>query len=95
MTGARVDISTSVEPIQPRWLKLIDAVRYSGLGKMRLKELAMTGEIIGGQDSGDRRGGSEGTWIFDRLSIDRYRLRQLSPCGLQDLTEELSQDVLS
>jgi hypothetical protein len=70
--------TAAVEPIQPRWLRLTDAVRYSGLSKARLKELAMAREIVGGQDPGDRRGrDSEGTWIFDRDSIDRWRLAQL------------------
>jgi hypothetical protein len=70
-------LTAAVEPIQPRWLRLADAVRYSGLSKGRLKELAQAREIVGGQDDGDRRGGGDGTWIFDRLSLDRWRLGQL------------------
>ncbi len=91
----RFDMATPVEIIQPRWLRLRDAVRYSGLGKMRLKELALSGEIIGGQDDGDRRGGGEGTWVFDRQSIDRWRLRQLRPNALQDQGDQVFQDMLS
>lgn len=74
----RPSLTAAVEPIKPRWLRLADAVRYSGLSKARLKELAMSREIVGGQDPGDRRGrASEGTWVFDRDSIDRWRLAQL------------------
>ena len=62
----------SVEPIQPRWLKLKDACLYSGIGKKRIKNLAESGEIRGFQDPDDKRD----TWLFDRESIDSYRLNQ-------------------
>ena len=62
----------SVEPIQPRWLKLIDACRYSGIGKARIKRLAKDGAIRGFVDPDDKRD----TWLFDRESIDEYRLKQ-------------------
>ncbi len=92
----RASITAAVEPIQPRWLRLADAVRYSGLSKGRLKELALAREIVGGQDAGDRRGGGEGTWVFDRVSIDRWRADQLGGVAtLGDLAEDLAQGVLA
>lgn len=92
----RPSLTAAVEPIQPRWLRLADAVRYSGLSKARLKELAMAREIVGGQDAGDRRGGGDGTWVFDRDSIDRWRLAQLG--GGITLTmagQQLAESVLA
>ena len=62
----------SVEPMQPRWLKLKDACLYSGIGKKRIKKLADAGDIRGFKDPDDERG----TWLFDRKSIDSYRLNQ-------------------
>jgi hypothetical protein len=56
----------------PRWLKLKQACQYSSIGKERLKHLADTGDIIGFQDPDSKRG----DWIFDRLSLDAYRLHQ-------------------
>lgn len=81
----------------PRWLRLADAVQYSGLSKGRLKEMALAREIVGGQDPGDRRGrDSEGTWIFDRLSIDRWRLNQLGEVAtLFEQAEDLAASVLT
>jgi len=64
-------------PIPPRWLKASQATAYSALSKRRLIQLCVDGEIMGYQDSGDRRGPKgEGVWIFDRVSIDDYHLRQ-------------------
>ena len=58
--------------ILPRWLKLKEACRYSAIGKDRLKKLALAGEIIGYSDPDSGRG----DWIFDRESLDQYRLNQ-------------------
>jgi hypothetical protein len=33
-------MSTSLSEIEPRWLKLKEAIHYSSIGKMRLKSLA-------------------------------------------------------
>ena len=56
----------------PRWLKLKDAARDSAIGKDRLKQLAGAEQVVGFSDPGNKRG----DWIFDRLSLDRYRLNQ-------------------
>lgn len=96
----RPTLTAAVEPIQPRWLRLADAVRYSGLSKARLKALAKAREIVGGPDPGDRRGCSEdrgdGTWVFDRDSIDRWRLAQLEGgLSLAHLADNLAIEVFT
>ncbi len=58
---------------QPRWLKLSAAAKYSGYGIARLRQLALDGLIRGYKDPDSTRG----DWIFDRESIDEYRL---APC---------------
>jgi hypothetical protein len=58
--------------ISPRWLKLTQATLYSAIGKDRLKQLAQAGEIGGFRDPDSGRG----DWIFDRESLDQYRLNQ-------------------
>jgi len=61
--------------IQPRWLKLKQAAKYSSIGEKRLISLAVQGRIKGFQDPDSGRN----EWIFDRLSIDAYRERQQPP----------------
>ena len=56
-----------------RWLSLKQAAEYSGIGRKRLILLAKQGHIKGYQDPDTRRH----DWIFDRLSIDAYRERQI------------------
>lgn len=56
--------------LQPRWLKLKQAAGYSNIGQKRLKTLADNGDIIGYPDPNSGRG----DWIFDRESIDQYRM---------------------
>ncbi|MCB2189487.1 MAG: hypothetical protein KQJ78_23970 [Deltaproteobacteria bacterium] len=90
----RAEITAAVAPIQPRWLRLADAVRYSGLSKSRLMDLAQGREIVGGQDDGDRRGKGEGTWVFDRESIDAWRMRQLGGGTIHDHAAALARSVL-
>lgn len=51
-----------------RWLNLIEAAKYSSIGRHRLKAMAHTGAVKACQDQGDGRSG----WIFDRLSLDQY-----------------------
>lgn len=61
----------------PRWMKISVATRYSGYGESKLKALAKEGLIRGYQDPESKRG----DWIFDKESIDKYRLL---PCFSQD-----------
>lgn len=58
---------------QPRWLKANKAAIYSGMNTKRLKRLAEKGEISGYSDNATDRG----HWIFDRESIDKYRLKPI------------------
>lgn len=62
----------------PRWLNIKNAICYSGLGRDRLKRLAESGEILGFQDLNDHN-----KWIFDRLSIDKYRMNQSKQIDLK------------
>ena len=56
---------------QPRWLKLRQAALYSSIGQKKLKSLAEKGEIVGYPDPETEKG----VWVFDRLSIDKYRMK--------------------
>jgi hypothetical protein len=56
----------------PRWLKLKAAAEYSALGQHRLKELALKRIVRGFKDPDSERG----DWIFDRESLDAYRMMQ-------------------
>lgn len=76
MLNADRNIIESTSPIiiysDARWLKLIPASIYSSMGQHRLKELAKKGVIVGYSDLDSKRG----DWIFDKESLDKYRLRQ-------------------
>jgi hypothetical protein len=61
--------------MEPRWLKLKDASKWSAIGQKRLVQLALDGVIRGFKDP--ESGRSE--WIFDRYSIDLYRMNQADP----------------
>ena len=58
--------------VQPRWLKLKQAAIYSSIGQNKLILLSQIGKIKGFQDSDNKRK----DWIFDKLSLDQYRLNQ-------------------
>lgn len=58
--------------IYPRWMKLKEAAWYSKIGKQKLIQLALDGEIKGFQDPDSKRG----DWVFCRYSIDEYRENQ-------------------
>ncbi len=74
MTEAELDILAGKIAgkinFSPRWLKLSAAAKYSSINAKRLKLLAESGHIVGYQDPDTTRG----DWIFDRESIDQYRL---------------------
>jgi hypothetical protein len=63
-------LTTTKKLAYPRWMDLKTAAWYSSIGQKRLKELAGSGVVYGYQDPDDGRNG----WIFDRESIDRYRM---------------------
>ena len=73
MTGPELDILATkiAERITtPRWMKLTAAVKYSSYSRAKLIELAERRDIIGYPDPDSNRG----DWIFDKESIDEYRL---------------------
>ena len=55
-----------------RWLKLKAAAAYSAIGKTRLKQLAKSGAVVGFPDPESKRR----DWIFDKNSLDEYRIGQ-------------------
>lgn len=56
----------------PRWMSLKMAAEYSQYGQKKLIELAASKKIRGFQDSELKTG----PWIFDKESIDAYRMEQ-------------------
>ena len=66
--------------MQARWLNISDAIEYSGLGRDRLKRLAVSGDVTGFQDTEDHN-----KWIFDRESLDEYRQNQAGNIELKAL----------
>jgi hypothetical protein len=74
---------TAYKNISPRWIKLIPAVKYSSIGKDRLKDLAKKGIIIGFSDPDNKRG----DWLFDKESIDNYQLKKAPETIKQKMVE--------
>jgi len=73
LTGPELDILAAkiAERISTkRWMKLSAAVFYSSYSRAQLLKLAQRKDIIGYQDPDSERG----DWIFDKESIDSYRL---------------------
>lgn len=59
--------------VPPKWVKLNQAVRYSGITKDRLIQLAKAKKVDGFKDPDlETR-----PWIFDLDSIEQYRRSQL------------------
>jgi hypothetical protein len=54
----------------PRWLKLPDAVAYSGISKSQLYNFIRSGKLQAAKVKG-RGDGTRGTRLVDRLSLDR------------------------
>lgn len=74
---------TAYKNISPRWIKLIPAVKYSSIGKDRLKDLAKKGIIIGFSDPDNKRV----DWLFDKESIDNYQLKKAPETIKQKMVE--------
>ena len=73
MTGPELDILAAkiAERIAtPRWMKISAAATYSGYSRVQLLKLAKRKDITGYQDPDSARG----DWIFDKESIDEYRM---------------------
>ena len=67
--------------MHPRWLKLSAAAKYAGMNPKRLKKLADTGDIVGYRDSDTVRQ----DWIFDKESIDAYRLKPVQQFSVNNM----------
>jgi len=65
-------IAAEIRPFNVRWMKLRFAATYVGINKDWLKRLAEQGDVVGYPDPDNGRG----DWIFDRESLDAYRLYQ-------------------
>lgn len=63
-----------------RWLKLKDAAKYSSIGRQRLVKLALDKSVKGFRDPGTKYG----EWIFDKQSIDEYRMQQMHSVDYTD-----------
>lgn len=70
--------------IQPRWMKLKAAAMYSSIGQKELIRLVQEGRIDGFQDSRLKTK----PWIFDKNSIDEYRLKQIG-----DYNNSIDEDI--
>ncbi len=57
--------------LTPRWLKLTAAAQYAAINKDKLKRLATAGKVTGYRETDSCRG----DWIFDKESLDEYRLQ--------------------
>jgi len=94
MTGQDLNIIASMLAerlvCQPRWLKLKAAALYSGIGQKELIRLAQIRIIDGFQDVELKTK----PWMFDRLSIDKYRTSQIEKYHSADLDEEIALDIV-
>jgi hypothetical protein len=66
------DAHTGTTNLEPRWLKVEAAVRYSGISRAVLYRILAEGKIRG--SSLRARGASRGIRLIDRLSLDAHRL---------------------
>jgi hypothetical protein len=62
--------------LQPRWLKVLPAVSYSGLSRAKLYVLMAEGQIKSA--SVRSRGRSRGIRVIDRLSLDEFLTKNLT-----------------
>lgn len=94
MTGSDLNIIASIlaEKLscQPRWLKLKAAALYSGLGQKELIRLARKRKIDGFQDTELKTK----PWLFDRISIDKYRALQIEQYHNSDIDEKIALDIV-
>lgn len=75
----------------PRWLSLKKASDYSQYGQKKLVELATSGKIRGFQDSDLKTS----PWVFDRDSIDEYRITQAALANNTDEDAKRQKKVLA
>ena len=73
----------------PRWMPLKMASHYGNIGIKRLKQLAADGSVRGFKDPDSGRG----DWVFDKLSIDKYREMQTPQIAARTKALELLRSV--
>ena len=74
---------------QPRWLTMKQAAVYASLGQKRLILLAKSKAIVGFQDDSCKTR----PWIFDKESIDAFRLGQAQG-SVTDIDEEIALEII-
>ena len=80
-----IDLVVKKTTISPRWLKLGSATKYAAIHKDKLKRLAEDGYVIGYRDPTTTRG----DWIFDKNSLDDYRLGQSKEIEINETVSDL------
>ena len=72
-----------------RWISLKAAAHYSNIGQKRLISLAESSAVVGFRDPDSGRS----DWIFDKESLDEYRLNQADPSRDREKVLRLMQGV--
>jgi hypothetical protein len=84
-TEIQQDTYTGPVTLNPRWLRIPSAVKYSGLSRSRLYELLAQGRIRS-ICLRSRRDAARGVRLVDRESIDRFMV------SLQEVASSLPTD---
>jgi len=84
-----VEAILSKETLMPRWLKIQSATKYAAINKDKLKQLAQEGDVLGYKDPTSNRG----DWIFDRHSLDQYRLGLVREKEINEKIESLREFI--
>jgi hypothetical protein len=84
-TEIRQDTYTGPVTLNPRWLRIPSAVKYSGLSRSRLYELLAQGRVRS-ICLRSRRDAARGVRLVDRESIDRFMV------SLQEVASSLPTD---
>ena len=84
-TEIQQDTCTGPVTLNPRWLRIPSAVKYSGLSRSRLYELLAQGRIRS-ICLRSRRDAARGVRLVDRESIDRFMV------SLQEVASSLPTD---
>ena len=84
-------MGSQLDMVTPRWLKKKTAAFYSAVGQRKLVELANDPDcpVLGFPDPDNGRG----DYIFDRLSLDEYRLYQSGAQYTRDRARAIIESV--
>lgn len=78
-------------PVDKRWLSLREAATYASIGEKKLRQLAYDKKITGFPDPDD----GCGKWVFDKLSIDKYRVSQSALSSNASDARKFAVDILN